>query len=73
MSRLRRLLIRTIAHKVYNLDIGFNKLDEMVDVVGAEIVEDIFNRQSGRKLDKDPKQEKDEGRHDELKSISGMP
>ena len=72
MSRLRDLVVRAIAHKVYDLDIGFDKFDEMVDVVGAEIVEDIFNRQSGGKLDKDSKQEKDERRHDELKSISGM-
>lgn len=72
MSRLRDLVVRAIAHKIYDLDISFNKFDEMVDVVGAEIVEDIFNRQGGGKLDKDSKQEKDERRHDELKSISGM-
>jgi hypothetical protein len=52
-----------ISHNINNMDVGFDKLDKMSNVVGAEVVEDIFDRESSGKLEQQAQQQEDERRH----------
>lgn len=45
------------------MDVGFDKLDEMSNVVCTEIVEDVFDRESSGKLEQQAQQQEDERRH----------
>lgn len=52
--------------------VGFDKLDQVINVVGAEVVEDEFNRQGGGKLDQEVEQQEEKRRHCELLTKSSM-
>jgi hypothetical protein len=62
----RAISVWPIPHRVYNVYIRLDKLDEMSNVVGTEIVEEVFNRQRGGKLDQKVEQQNDEEGHDDL-------
>jgi hypothetical protein len=52
-----------VSHNINNMDVGFDKLDEMSNVVCAEIVEDVFDRKGRGKLEQQAQQQEDERRH----------
>lgn len=45
------------------MNVSLDELDQMSDVVSAEIVEDVFNRKGRGKLEQQAQQQKDEWRH----------
>jgi hypothetical protein len=48
-----------ISHNIDNMDVGLDKLDKMSNVVGAEIVEDVFDRESSGKLEQQAQQQEE--------------
>jgi len=52
-----------VPHNINNMNVGLDKLNKMSNVVGAEVVEDIFNGESSGKLEQQAQQQEDERRH----------
>jgi hypothetical protein len=60
---LQSLSMRLISHNIDNMNVCFDKLNKMSNVVGAEIVEDILDRESSGKLEQQAQQQEDKRRH----------
>jgi hypothetical protein len=60
---LQSLSMWLISHNINDMDISLDKLDKMSDVVGAEVVEDVFDRNGSGKLDQQAQQQEEERRH----------
>lgn len=55
--------MRLISHNINNMNVSLDKLDKMSNVVGAEVVEDVFDGKCSGKLEQQAQQQYDERRH----------
>jgi hypothetical protein len=60
---LQSLSMWLISHNIDHMNVSLDKLDKMSDVVGAEVVEDVFDGKGSGKLDQEAQQQEEERRH----------